>query len=99
MYHCHIQKYFRVISAGSTDGMHCDKADIIRQAVTKLKEQGYKINSVVMVGDTKFDVEGAHECGIPCVGVTWGFAEEGEFETCNTEYVVNTMEELLEVLK
>ena len=52
-----------------------------------------------MVGDTGFDVLGAHECGIPCVGVSWGFATEGEFEACDTDYVADTMKELLEILK
>jgi hypothetical protein len=33
------------------------------------------------------------------VGVTWGFAVEGEFEACDTEFVVDTMDELLNVLK
>jgi phosphoglycolate phosphatase len=32
----------------------------------------------VMVGDRVFDVDGAHANGIPCVGVTWGYAEPGE---------------------
>jgi hypothetical protein len=33
------------------------------------------------------------------VGVTWGFAVEGEFEDCDTEFVIDTMDELLNVLK
>ena len=35
----------------------------------------------VLIGDTKYDVEGAKKCGIPCIGVRWGYAAEGELET------------------
>ena len=48
-----------------------------------------------MVGDRKFDVEGAAECGLPCVGVEFfGYAEPGELEAAGAVAVVKTAEEL-----
>lgn len=94
-----MKKYFHVISAGSIDGLKCSKEVSIQRAIQGVKDQGYEVKNPVLVGDTKYDVVGAHECGIPCIGVTWGYAAEGEFEAHNTEYVVNTMEELLNILK
>ena len=50
---------------------------------------------VLMVGDRKFDVEGAAECGLPCVGVEFfGYAEPGELEAAGAVAVVKTAEEL-----
>lgn len=94
-----LKKYFSVICAAPNNGLNGEKPGRIKAAIEEAKELGCEAKNVIMVGDTRFDVLGAHECGIPCVGVTWGFAVEGEFEACNTEFVVDTMEELLNVLK
>ena len=52
-------------------------------------------SSVLMVGDRKFDVLGARECGIDCVGVKFfGYAPEGELEEAGAAAVVNTVPEL-----
>ena len=94
-----LKKYFSVICAAPNNGLNGEKPGRIRAAIEEAKAIGCEAKNVIMVGDTRFDVLGAHECGIPCVGVTWGFAVEGEFEACDTEFVVDTMEELLNILK
>ena len=94
-----LREYFPVFCASPLNGIGGEKAGRIQAAIEDAKALGCEAKNVIMVGDTKFDVLGAHECDIPCVGVTWGFAVEGEFEACNTEFVVDTMEELLDVLK
>ena len=97
-YFC-LREYFPVFCASPLNGIGGEKAGRIRAAIEDAKALGCEAKNVIMVGDTKFDVLGAHECSIPCVGVTWGFAVEGEFEACDTEFVVDTMDELLNVLK
>ena len=97
--HFGLREYFPVFCAAPLNGIGGEKAGRIRAAMEAAKALGCKAENVIMVGDTKFDVLGAHECNIPCVGVTWGFAVEGEFEACDTEFVVDTMDELLNVLK
>ena len=94
-----LKKYFPVICAAPNNGLNGEKPERIRAAIEEARALGCEAKNVIMVGDTRFDVLGAHECGIPCVGVTWGFAVEGEFEACGTEYIVDTMEGLLNVLK
>ncbi len=37
--------------------------------------------SAVMIGDRDNDVLAAKRCGIPCIGVRWGYAEPGELES------------------
>ena len=54
--------------------------------------------NTVLVGDTKYDVEGAEKCGIPCIGARWGYAAEGEMETAGASVMVETPEELSALL-
>lgn len=94
-----LRKYFDVVCAAPKNGMNGEKVGRILAAMEEAKAKGCPARRPVMVGDTKFDVLGAHECGIPAVGVTWGYALEGEFEACHTEYTADTMEALLGILK
>ena len=55
---------------------------------------GAEPENCVLIGDTKYDVEGAMKCGIPCIGVRWGYAAEGELETAGAAAIVETPGEL-----
>ena len=55
-------------------------------------------STTVLVGDTKFDVAGAHRCAIPCVGVRWGYAAPGELEAAGADAIVDDMDALLALL-
>ena len=69
------------------------------EVVTRAMERcGASPESAVLIGDTKYDVAGALRCGIPCVGVRWGYASEGEMEEAGAAAMAETMEELLELL-
>ena len=51
--------------------------------------------SMLMVGDRKYDVLGAAECGLPCVGVEFfGYAAPGELAQAGAAAVVHTAAEL-----
>ncbi len=67
------------------------KAEIVAEALASL---GARAEETVMVGDRKYDVLGAKACGIPCIGLDSGFAEEGEFEKAGAVGIVKTFEEL-----
>ena len=55
-------------------------------------------DGTVMVGDTRFDVTGAHEKGVPCIGVTWGYGLKEELETAGADAIVDSPGQLLAVL-
>lgn len=83
------------VISGSTLVGHCTKADVIRAAMTRLGLTEQDKPRILMVGDRKFDAEGAAECGIDCVGVEFfGYAEEGELKNAGAVAVVQTVEEL-----
>ena len=86
--------YFAAISGADLDGNHVDKADMIREAMHRLGRKPEETDGVLMVGDRKYDVEGARECRIPCVGVGFGFAQPGELEAAGAAWFAETVEDL-----
>ena len=70
------------------------KAGIVGAALAGLDSQ-----SAVMVGDRHHDVAGAMANGLDCIGVSWGFALDGELEAAGAAAVVGTTAELLEKIE
>ena len=90
-----LRELFDVV-VGSGGGVNNDAK---WQIVTRAMElSGSKPENCVLVGDTRYDVEGAQNCGIPCIGVRWGYAAEGELEAAGAVMVVETMEEVVSML-
>lgn len=52
----------------------------------------------VLIGDTRWDVEGAARVGIPCIGVRYGYAAPGEMEAAGAIAMAEDTEELLGLL-
>ena len=72
-----------------------EKTDVIRETMRRLGLSEADKPAVLMVGDRKFDVLGAKECGIDCVGVEFfGYAAPGELAEAGAVAVVRTAEEL-----
>lgn len=65
------------------------KVEIVGAALADLNSQ-----PAVMVGDRHQDVAGALANGLDCIGVSWGFAPEGELEQAGAVAVVSTAAEL-----
>lgn len=83
-----------VISGATLHGEYT-KADVIRAAMARLGLTEKDAAHILMVGDRKYDILGARECGIACLGVEFfGYAEEGELERAGAVGVVRTAEEL-----
>ena len=52
-----------------------------------------------MVGDTVYDVLGAKEHNVPCIGVAWGYGIVSDMEQAGASAVAHTMDELYQLLK
>ena len=52
-------------------------------ALAAMKEFSAEKCDTVFVGDTRFDVAAARDAGIECIGVLYGFSEEGELDTAD----------------
>lgn len=83
------------VITGSTPEGGLTKPDVIRETFRRLGLSEADKAKTLMVGDRKFDVLGAAECGIDCVGVEFfGYAEPGELEQAGAVAVVKTTQEL-----
>lgn len=97
-----IRVYFDVIIGSNMDGTRSKKEEVVEEALRQLVPAGMtpaqKKVAVAMVGDRRFDIEGAKEHGITSVGVTFGYAPEGELEQAGADFIVDTVDALSEVL-
>ncbi|MDE7219317.1 MAG: HAD family hydrolase [Oscillospiraceae bacterium] len=78
--------------AGNEDGAR--KSAVIRTALRYAED----LSNVVMVGDRRHDVEGAHEAGIPCIGVLYGYGGREELEQAGAAFIAEDMAALKEML-
>ena len=76
--------YFDAV-CGAEDDAHSGKAEIVARALHELKAAPA---AAVMVGDRRYDVEGAAANGVPCIGILTGCALPGELEKAGAVAVV-----------
>jgi phosphoglycolate phosphatase len=59
-----------------------------------MREFGVEPERTLMIGDTTHDLQMAVNAGCPCVGVSYGAHDHGEFEAFNPLFVAHTVQEL-----
>lgn len=89
-----LARYFDVICGADMAGLRDEKDKVIAWLLSQIPRE----ETIVMVGDTDFDVLGAKAHKIPCIGVTWGFGSRESMEQAGAIAVVDTMAELAEKL-
>ncbi len=89
-------EYFDIISGASMDGVRADKYEVIIEALNRFGDPDR--SRVVLVGDTRFDVEGASKAGIDCIGVLYGFGTRESLEKAGVKYIAESMEDILNYL-
>lgn len=93
--HFDLARYFHRICGANADSSRSTKEDVIAYLIA----QNGCTDNMIMVGDTKYDVIGAKEHGIPCIGVSWGYGKVTDMLDAGACAIANTMEELLEFLR
>lgn len=100
--HFHISPYFEVIVGSELDGTRGTKEEVVEEALRQLgilaMEAAQRHELCAMIGDRKFDIQGAKAHGLTGIGVRFGYAAEGELEAEGAEYIAETMEELEKLL-
>lgn len=86
--------YFEVIGGAVIDGVHDsggsrNEKDEVIEYVLDCAGQPDR-SSVLMIGDRKHDIIGAHKCGIRCMAALWGYGSEQEFEEYGADIIVKT---------
>lgn len=94
--HFHLSQYFDYVCGASMDEKRVKKGEVIGYA---LERAGIRqADEAVMVGDREHDVMGAHENGMDCVGVLFGYGSREELEEAGAGETAGTVEELQEIL-
>lgn len=85
--------YFDFISGATADAERQKKIDVLNYGIKNLETTPEK---AVLIGDTRFDAEGARLCGCGFVGVLYGYGTREEMEA---EGAVNFAETASEIEK
>ncbi len=93
--HFDIRKYFDSVVGSNLDGTRTKKEEVVEEALRQLACVKEK---TAMVGDRKFDIEGARAFGLIGVGVSFGYAQGNELEEAGADYIVDSVEELQKLL-
>lgn len=97
-----IRMYFDFVIGSNMDGTRSRKEEVVeetlRQMIPTEMTPHEKKDTVVMVGDRKFDIEGAKAQGITSIGVYFGYGSQEELEQAGADFTVNSVESLSVVL-
>lgn len=96
--HFEIAQYFDTVVGSELDGRFATKEAVVEEALKQLVPSVYEKEDVAMVGDRKFDIQGARAHGLTGIGVSFGYAGEHELEDAGADYIVDTVEELQRLL-
>lgn len=96
-----IEDCFSVIVGCEKDGTRDTKIEVLSESLSQLKKKAgrrFRPDKALMVGDRKFDVDAARQLGIASAAVTYGYAPEGELESCAPDYMADSVEQLEEII-
>lgn len=74
-----------------------EKIDVINYVLEE-NDLFSKKDSVVMIGDRNYDINGAHKAGLKAIGVLWGFGSKKEFLDANADWILKTPIEVFNLL-
>ena len=88
-----ILEYFDYVTGSNADETRSKKHEVIEEALIRFGIGNDK-SQVLMIGDMKYDVIGAHTVGIECYGIYTGTASENELEAAGADFVGRSFSEL-----
>ena len=94
--HFEFDRYIDDLQGAEYSGKHSGKGQLIAQMMER--NRIFPTSSVVMIGDTHYDMMGATEQGISSVAVGYGFGTHETLSACDPDYMVDSVDELAELL-
>jgi phosphoglycolate phosphatase len=96
MQHFEFDPYLDDLIGAEASGKHSGKGQLIAGLMER--NRIVPAASVVMIGDTHFDLNGAKENEISSIAVTYGFGTPETLNPCHPDFVVESVDELAELL-
>ena len=85
-------QYFDFIGGANLDGSRTEKQEVIEYV---LSECGAECRSdVLMIGDRRYDIEGARRAGVHSMGVLYGYGSRAEIEEAEPDFIAETPDEI-----
>ncbi|MGA3676356.1 HAD family hydrolase [Lysinibacillus agricola] len=91
-----LEHFFDLVAGSNLDGTRSAKGEIIAFVRDHFNEVDN--NQFMMIGDRKYDIVGAHENQIDSIGVTYGYGSLEELTDAQATYIVNSVNEIKELL-
>lgn len=91
-----VEQYFDFIGGSDMDGKRDDKTVLLSYVLDNVGNPAP--DKVIMIGDRKYDVECAHNHGIKCIGVKYGFSDGDELEKAGADFIADTVDDLKNML-
>ena len=86
-----IRDLFDTVQGVGLDRLESRKHDLIAAAAARL---GVPVQACLMVGDRRFDIEGANALGMRSVGVLYGYGSREELERAGATWLAQTCGEI-----
>lgn len=77
---------FQATYSPAQGSAHSEKATMIAQA---LRDFSCAAHDAVMIGDRRFDIEGAHANHVRAIGVSWGFGSIAELRAAQADVIAD----------
>lgn len=94
--HFRLADRFTLIGGATMDGTRTAKRDVVRYVLGALDVEDP--TAAVMIGDRRYDIEGAAAEGIASIGVLWGYGSREELAAAGAGQIVGTIPELRALL-
>lgn len=94
--HFDLARYFDGIHGMSLAATRSEKTELIAEII---RHHRLARETTVMVGDRRFDVEGAHANGLRCIGVTYGYGGADELREIGADTIVDWPDEIPTALR
>ena len=94
--HFSLSQYFSFVAGCTLEGQRSEKAEVIAYIRQNYPEVGAE--NAIMIGDRKYDVEGAHSQDLPAVGVLYGYGDREEMEAVGADFIAENVAELQKLL-
>lgn len=91
-----LENDFDFISGTTLEQTRRTKAEVLEYAINSIKN--VNLDECVMVGDRKYDIEGAKANNIKSIGVEYGFGTRQELTIAGAEYIAKNIEDLRKLI-
>ena len=88
-----------MVVGSELSGARTKKEEVVQEALRQLFGASRPApHAAAMIGDRRFDVEGAKAHQLDSIGVAYGYALPGELQRAGADFIVESVEELTALL-